>query len=124
MFLSCQRTPNLSGFNLHLFPLDPLGIGSWLNGIISSLVNWALNIESMIAGFFETPEGNGVLIVPFALDIATDGCQPVQEVIDCAGGGCTTVNQQAGGAGRSANLLFYALPVAFLLGFILYRRKR
>ncbi len=116
---------NLSGFTLHLFPTgDVLGIGSWLNGIISGLVNWALNIESIIAGFFETPGGDGVLILPFAVDIATDGCQPVQEVIDCAAGGCTTVNPQAGGIDRSANLLFYALPVAFLLGFVLWRRKR
>ena len=116
---------DLSGFTLHLFPTgDALGIGSWLNGIISGLVNWALNIEKIIASFFETPGGDGVLILPFALDIATDGCQPVQEVIDCAAGGCTTVNPQASGIDRSANLLFYALPVAFLLGFMLWRRKR
>jgi hypothetical protein len=115
---------NLSGFTLHLFPTgDPLGVGSWLNGIISSLVDWALDIENTMASFFETPEGNGVLILPFAVDIASDGCMPVQEVIDCAGGGCTTVNPQVGGIGRSANLLFYALPVAFLLGIMVWRRK-
>lgn len=116
---------SLSGFTLHLFPTgDPLGIGSWLNGIISGLVNWALNIQSQIASFFVTPEGEGVLILPFALDIASDGCLPVQEVTDCAGGGCSTVNRQAGAVGRGANLLFYGLPVAFLAGLLLWRRKR
>jgi hypothetical protein len=116
---------DLNGFTLHLFPTgDPLGIGSWLNGIISGLVNWALNIENTIAGFFETPEGDGVLILPFAVDIATDGCQPVQEVIDCAGGGCSTVDRPPATIGRRANLLFYGLPVAFLLGLLLWRRKR
>ena len=116
---------DLNGFTLHLFPTgDILGIGSWLNGIISSLVNWALSIESTIAGFFVTDEGNGVLILPFAVDIATDGCQPVQEVIDCAGGGCSTVDRPPAAIGRRANLLFYGLPVAFLLGLMLWRRKR
>ena len=116
---------DLNGFALHLFPTgDALGIGSWLNGIISSLVDWALSIESTIAGFFATDEGNGVLILPFALDIATDGCQPVQEVIDCVGGGCSTVDRPPAAIGRRANLLFYGLPVAFLLGLMLWRRKR
>jgi hypothetical protein len=116
---------SLSGFTLRLFPTgDPLGIGSWLNGIISGLVNWALNIQSQIASFFVTPEGEGVLILPFAPDIATDGCQPVQEVIDCAGGGCSTVDRPPAAIGRRANLLFYGLPVAFLLGLMLWRRKR
>ena len=64
------------------------------------------------------------LILPFALDIATDGCQPVQEVIDCAGGGCSTVDRPPAAIGRRANLLFYGLPVAFLLGLMLWRRKR
>jgi hypothetical protein len=69
----------LNHFTLHLFPTtDPLGVGSGLNGIISGLLNWALNIENTIAGFFETPEGDGVLILRFALDIASDGCVPVQ----------------------------------------------
>jgi hypothetical protein len=116
---------DLNGFTLRLFPTgDILGIGSWLNGIITSLVNWALSIESTIAGFFVTDEGNGVLILPFALDIASDGCQPVQEVIDCAGGGCSTVDRPPAAIGRRANLLFYGLPVAFLLGLMLWRRKR
>ena len=83
-----------------------------------------LNIESIIESFFVTPEGEGVLILPFAADIASDGCLPVQEVTDCAGGGCSTVNRQAGAIGRGANLLFYGLPVAFLLGLLLWRRKR
>jgi|GEM_PF-2709891 len=116
---------DLNNFTLHLFPTgDVLGIGSWLNGILSGLVNWALNIENTIAGFFETPEGDGVLILPFALDIASDGCAPVQEVVDCAGGGCSTVNRQVGGFGRSANLLFYGLPILFLLGLMMWRRRR
>lgn len=116
---------NLNGFLLHLFPTgDPLGIGSWLNGLITGLVNWALNIESTIASFFVTSEGEGVLILPFALDIASDGCLPVQEVIDCTGGGCSTVNRPSVAIGRSANLLFYGLPVAFLLGLLFWRRKR
>lgn len=116
---------DLNGFTLHLFPTgDPLGVGSWLNGIISGLVNWALDIENTIAGFFVTPQGDGVLILPFAADIATDGCQPVQEVIDCAGGGCSTVDRPPAAIGRRANLLFYGLPAAFLLGLLLWRRKR
>jgi hypothetical protein len=116
---------DLNGFTLHLFPTgDILGIGSWLNGIIRDLVDWALNIENTIAGFFETSEGDGVLILPFALDIASDGCAPVQDVTDCTGGGCSTVNRQVGGVGRSANLLFYGLPIAFLLGLMIWRRKR
>ncbi len=116
---------DLSGFLLHLFPTgDPLGIGAWLNGIISSLVNWVLNIESIIAGFFVTTQGEGVLILPFVADIASDGCLPVQEVIDCAGGGCSTVEEQAGSIGRGANLLFYGLPVLLLLGLLIWRKRR
>ncbi len=116
---------DLNGFTLHLFPTgDPLGVGSWLNGIISSLVNWALNIESTIASFFETPEGEGVLILPFGLDIATDGCLPAQPVLDCIAGGCSTVERPESRIHRSANMLFYALPVAFLLGLLLLRRRR
>jgi hypothetical protein len=120
-----SNVADLSGFSLDLFPTgDPLGIGSWLNGIISSLVNWVLNIESIIAGFFVTPQGDGVLILPFSADIASDGCLPVQEVVDCAGGGCSTVDAQAGALGRSANLLFYGLPVVLLLGLLLWRKRR
>jgi hypothetical protein len=116
---------DLNGFTLHLFPTgDPLGIGSWLNGLISSLVNWALNIESQIASFFVTPGGGGVLILPFALDIASDGCLPVQEVIDCAGGGCSTVDRPPAAIGRRANLLFYGLPLAFLAGLLFWRKRR
>ena len=116
---------DLNGFSFQLFPTgDPLGIGSWLNGLITGLIDWALNIESTIASFFVTPDGQGVLILPFALDIASDGCLPVQEVIDCAGGGCSTVNRPSAAIGRSANLVFYGLPVAFLLGLLVWRRKR
>ncbi len=116
---------DLNGFTLHLFPTgDPLGVGSWLNGLVSGIVNWALNIEAAIADFFVTPDGQGVLILPFAADIVSDGCLPVQQVADCTGGGCSIVDRQAGALGRGANLLFYGLPVAFLAGLLLWRRKR
>jgi len=115
----------LNNFTLHLFPTgDPLGIGSWLNGIISGLLDWALDIENTIASFFETPEGGGVLILPFAVDIATDGCMPAQPVLDCIAGGCSTVERPTARIGRSANMLFYGLPAAFLLGLVFWRRKR
>ena len=116
---------NLNGFTLLFFPTgDPLGVGSWLNGIITSLVDWALNIENTIAGFFETPDGQGVLILPFALDIATDGCLPAQPVLDCIAGGCSTVERPESRIHRSANMLFYGLPAALLLGLVLRRRRR
>jgi hypothetical protein len=115
----------LDGFTLNLFPTgDPLGVGSWLNGIISGIVNWALDIENTIAGFFETPEGGGVLILPFAVDIATDGCLPAQPVLDCVAGGCSTLERPKGRIDRSANMLFYALPALFVLGLVFWRRKR
>jgi hypothetical protein len=116
---------DLNGFLFHLFPTgDPLGVGAWLNGLVTGLINWALDIETAIASFFVTQEGEGVLILPFTLDIATDGCQPVREVIDCAGGGCSTVDRPLAAIGRSANLVFYGLPVALLLGILLWRRRR
>jgi hypothetical protein len=99
-------------------------VGSWLNGIISGIVNWVLNIENTIAGFFETQEGDGVLILPFGLDIAADGCLPVQPVLDCIAGGCSTVERPTGRIDRSASILFYGLPVAFLIGLLLWRRRR
>lgn len=115
----------LNNFTLHLFPTgDPLGVGSWLNGLISGLIDWALDIENTIASFFETPEGDGVLILPFALDIATDGCLPAQPVLDCIAGGCSTVERPTDRIRRSANMLFYALPVAFLVGLVFWRKKR
>jgi hypothetical protein len=91
---------------------------------ISSLVNWALNIETTIASFFETPDGEGVLILPFGLDIATDGCMPAQPVLDCMGGGCSTVERPDSRIHRSANMLFYGLPAALLLGLLLRRSRR
>ena len=93
-------------------------------GIISGLINWAVDIRSTIASFFVTDSGEGVLINIFAFDIQTDGCLPVREVIDCAGGGCSTVDRAEDTAGRYANVLFYVLPAAFLLGLVLWRRRR
>ena len=69
-------------------------------------------------------QGMGLLILAFAADIASDGCLPVQQVTDCTGGGCSTVERKTAGLDRSANLIFYGLPVAFLLGLLLWRRRR
>jgi hypothetical protein len=111
---------NMTGFHLRLLPEgDLLGIGEWLNGVISSLLDWFGAIDSTIEDFFE----GGALINPFARDIKNDGCMPVQEVIDCRTGGCSTVNQPRETMGRSANVVFYALPVAILFGLILWRRR-
>jgi hypothetical protein len=116
---------DLSGFSFQLFPeTDILGVGEWVNDLITGLINWIVDIENTIADFFETPDGQGVLVLPFAFDIYTDGCLPPREVIDCIAGGCSTVERPKGRIGRGANLVFYVLPVAFLLGISLWSRRR
>jgi len=88
------------------------------------VLDWALDIEDTIASFFETPEGGGLLILPFAVDIATDGCLPARPVLDCIAGGCSTVERPTDRIRRGTNMLFYGLPVAFLLGLVFWRRQR
>ncbi|MEW6442301.1 MAG: hypothetical protein AB1640_15290 [bacterium] len=114
----------LSGFSLRLFPEgDPLGIGAWLNDIISGLVNWLADLSSLIEGFFVNNEGEGLLINVFHRDIGYDGCMPAQPVLDCLQAGCSTVDQPRHTLGRSANVVFYAIPAVLLVGLILWRRR-
>jgi hypothetical protein len=111
---------DIVGFHLDLLPTgDPLGIGAWLNGIISSILDWFGFIDDTVEDFFQ----DGALINAFAQDIKNNGCVPVPEVISCRTAGCSTVNQPREVMGRSANVVFYTLPVALLLGLIVWRRK-
>jgi hypothetical protein len=111
---------NMTGFHLQLLPEgDALGIGAWLNDVISGLLDWLGAIDGIMEDFFE----DGALINPFARDIKNDGCMPVQEVIDCKTAGCSTVNQPREDMARSANVVFYALPVAVLFGLVFWRRR-
>jgi hypothetical protein len=111
---------NIVGFHLQLLPEgDPLGIGAWLNDIISDLLDWFGAIDALMRDFFD----GGALISPFASDIKKDGCIPVQEVIDCNTAGCSTVDEPRELMGRRASVVFYAVPVAVLFGLILWRRR-
>ena len=120
-----STTAALTGFSLRFFPeTDPLGVGAWLNDLISGLVNWLVEVTGMIRNFFVNAQGEGILINAFSRDIRFDGCLPAQPVLDCRGTGCSTVEQPRHNLSRTVNLFFYALPVVILCGLILLRRKR
>ncbi len=118
----------LNGFYLKLFPTgDPLGIGSWLNGTISNLVNWHIDTHNTIESFFVNNQtGEGVLINAFSNDIKNDGCAPAPAVTECrqANGAACSVAKADVSARQGASMLLYSLPLLVIGGLIFWRRKR
>lgn len=120
-----STTAVLNGFRLILFPeTDPLGVGRWLNGVITGLVNWAVDLSAKIRSFFVETTGQGILINALGFDIENDGRMPVQPVLDCLNTGCSTAGKTRHSDIRSFNLVFCALPVGILLGLILWSKRR
>ncbi len=118
----------LNGFYLKLFPTgDLLGIGSWLNGTISNLINWFIETLNIIEIFFvDNQTGEGVLINAFSNDIKNDGCSPAPAVTACSqgnGAACSVAKADVS-TRRGASMLLYSLPLLVIGGLIFWRRKR
>lgn len=110
---------NVNGFYVNLFPA---GILDFLNSIISGIVG--LFVPDVIESFFVTDDGQGVLINAFSSDIKNNGCMPDQAVLTCMQAACSVVDQPRHSTAKSLNALFYLLPVGFMVGLILWRRRR
>jgi hypothetical protein len=110
--------------------LDILGDG-W-GDLIDNIVSWLANIfmpafSGLILDDLEDKNGMGLLIKVFHFDIVRDGggCTPIPEVTACKGGvGCATIAQPGRTVSRRANFLWYGLPIALMVGLIVWRRKK
>ncbi len=114
-----------SGFYLQLFSEgDSLGIGAWINGIISGMVNWLVDLLDLVEKFFVNSDGEGMLINTFSKDIKQDGCAPAPAVKECRGGACSISTKPDVSARQGGSLLLYSLPILVTTGLILWRRRR
>jgi len=116
---------DIQGLHLALLPEgDSLGIGEWLNNIISSIANWLLELLNIIEPFFVAGEGGGVLIGAFSADIKNDGCVPDPAVMECIGNSCSIASHPVVNVRDGISLVLYSLPILVIGGLIFWRRRR